>query len=79
MMVMKEKEAIASLKNIIEYWTYRPTEVEAAKAAIKALEKQIPQKVLELHGDGGFCPVCHMHNLDVFKYCTRCGQKLEWE
>jgi len=46
--------------------------------AIKALKKQLPKKVTEKHGDSGFCPVCHMHNLDVFQYCSKCGQKLSW-
>ena len=35
---MTIQEAIESLENIIEYWTCRPTEVEAAKLAIAALE-----------------------------------------
>lgn len=34
---MTREEAIKSLKNIVEYWTYKPTEVEAAKMAIAAL------------------------------------------
>ena len=38
---MNKQDAIKSLKNIVEYWTYRPTEVEAAKLAISALEKQL--------------------------------------
>ena len=36
-MSMTREEAIKSLQNIIEYWTYKPTEVEAAKMAIDAL------------------------------------------
>lgn len=36
-MSMTREEAIKSLKNIVEYWTYKPTEVEAAKMAITAL------------------------------------------
>ena len=36
-MSMTREEAIKSLKNIVEYWTYKPTEVEAAKMAIAAL------------------------------------------
>lgn len=36
-MSMTREEAIKSLQNIIEYWTYKPTEVEAAKMAISAL------------------------------------------
>ena len=35
------EKAINSLKNIVEYWTYRPAEVEAAKLAISALEQQL--------------------------------------
>ena len=38
---MNKQDAIKSLKNIVEYWTYRPTEIEAAKLAISALEKQL--------------------------------------
>lgn len=34
---MTREEAIKSLQNIVEYWTYKPTEVEAAKMAIAAL------------------------------------------
>lgn len=34
---MTREEAIKSLQNIVEYWTYKPTEVEAAKMAIDAL------------------------------------------
>lgn len=36
---MTPEEAIKSLQNIVEYWTYKPTEVEAAKMAIAALEE----------------------------------------
>ena len=35
---MNNQEAIKSLENIVEYWTCRPTEAEAAKLAISALE-----------------------------------------
>lgn len=45
---MTNQEAINGLKNIIEYWTYRPTEVETANLAIQALEKQL---------NGGWIPV----------------------
>lgn len=37
---MTNKEAIKSLQNIVEYWDMRPTEQEAARLAIKALEQQ---------------------------------------
>lgn len=42
---MTREEAIKSLQNIVEYWTYKPTEVEAARMAIEAL-KQPEQKGL---------------------------------
>lgn len=37
---MNNQEAINSLNNIVEYWSCRPTEIEAAKLAISALEAQ---------------------------------------
>lgn len=37
---MTNKEAIESLQNIVEYWSMRPSEQEAARLAIKALEQQ---------------------------------------
>ena len=36
-MSITREEVIKSLENIVEYWTYKPTEVEAAKMAIDAL------------------------------------------
>jgi len=38
---MSDEEAIKSLNNIVEYWTYKPIEVEATKLAIKALKEKI--------------------------------------
>lgn len=66
--------------------------LEARQRAIKALKKQIPRKVNNLSkiyldfGEGkktkvgayGNCPNCN-YNIDIVsKYCTRCGQKLDW-
>lgn len=42
---MTREEAIKSLQNIIEYWTYKPTEVEAAKMAIAALRPVSRERV----------------------------------
>ena len=67
-------------------------DLEARQKAIKALKKQIPRKVDNLSeiymdfGTGkkikvsayGNCPNCN-YNIDIVsKYCTRCGQKLDW-
>ena len=60
-------------------------DIEACNAGIKALEKQVPKKVLNLmlNADGkptkvfkGICPYCQciVNN----KYCSRCGQALDW-
>jgi hypothetical protein len=89
---MNNHEAIKSLENIVEYWTYKPTEVEAATMAIKALKKEDPQKPKILtafkvneHSDvidkSGQCPACntpvqYSHHM---KYCPWCGQKLDWD
>lgn len=65
---------------------------KALERAVKALEKQIPRKVNNLSeiyldfgagkktkvGAYGNCPNCN-YNIDIVsKYCTRCGQKLDW-
>ena len=65
---------------------------KALERAAKALEKQIPRKVNNLSeiyldfgvgkktkvGAYGNCPNCN-YNIDIVsKYCTRCGQKLDW-
>ena len=47
---MTRGEAIKSLQNIIEYWTYKPTEVEAAKMAIDALRPVSREKVEKMRG-----------------------------
>lgn len=67
-------------------------DLETRQEAIKALEKQIPRKVNNLNemyldfgvgkkikvGAYGNCPNCN-YNIDIVsKYCTRCGQKLDW-
>lgn len=78
---MNLEKAIKSLQNIIEYWTYKPTEIEAAKLAIAALEKQIPKKPLpeNKYYYIGKCPSCCAVFLDnTTKYCGSCGQALDW-
>lgn len=52
----------------------------------EALEKQIPEKPLNLCGryfgkaKGGNCPCCGAQtNSSTYTYCRKCGQKLLWE
>lgn len=75
--------AIKSLQNIVEYWSCRPSEVEAAEVAILALEKQIPKtptpyKRYSVY----FCPRCRgsiWYKDRKITHCFRCGQKIDWE
>lgn len=54
-MNMTKEEAIKSLKNIVEYWTYKPTEVEAAKMAIAALRPVSREQVEKVWPGCDFC------------------------
>ena len=73
---MNKQEAIKSLKNIVEYWTYRPTiveywtyrptEIEAAKLAISTLEKT-SDKNCSMCIDKGKCAIHDNFNID---YCS---------
>ncbi|MDD4779131.1 MAG: hypothetical protein PHT02_00810 [Tissierellia bacterium] len=78
---MEIEEAIKSLNNIVEYWTYKPTEVESAKLAIEALKKQIPLKTVNANNVNklGRCPNCKsVISPFKVKFCSECGQKLQW-
>ena len=52
---MTREEAIKSLQNIVEYWTYKPTEVEAAKMAISALRPVSREQVEKVWSGCDFC------------------------
>lgn len=69
---MTREEAIKSLQNIIEYWTYKPTEVEAAKMAIDAL-RPVSREQVERVWPG--CKMCKTPSIapPVGFYCPWCG------
>ena len=84
--IMKFKERLA----IDDYKEQIPEYYEAMELAIKALEKQIPKKVIFVHplqeNDGGdyMCPSCKTGTVlnaygHISDYCPYCGQKLESE
>lgn len=80
---MTREEAIKSLQNIIEYWTYKPTEVEAAKMAIAALRPVSREQVEKMRGEwistGAIsckCSKCNKLELksraDEYNFCPHC-------
>lgn len=76
---MTREEAIKSLQNIVEYWTYKTTEVEAAKMAIAAL-RPVSREMVEKVWTG--CEKCRdQANWPSwiekgFVYCPKCGTPL---
>ena len=76
------KKAIRGLKNIVEFWCYRPEEIETAKLAIEALEKQIPKKPERLNTfrSIGKCGGCErvISTRTASVYCQYCGNKIDW-
>ena len=91
---MTESEAIKELHEIRPRGGIIPQKrAEAIDVAINALEKQIPKKPeyeAEGYADGELvydyakCPICG-HDFEYgindlgCKYCSDCGQKLNWE
>lgn len=72
-MNMTREEAIKSPKNIVEYWTYKPTEVEAAKMAIAAL-RPVSREQVEKVWRGEWMALDECSNEGV--YCKRCKKKV---
>lgn len=81
---MTREEAIKSLQNIIEYWTYKPTEVEAAKMAIDALRPVSREQMKKVHAIWNFvgtandndiyrCSNCGNISADCTRFCPNCG------
>ena len=83
-MNMTREEAIKSLQNIVEYWTYKPTEVEAAKMAISALRPVSREQVEKVwrgcekcNGAGEYSRYAeNLTKILLAKYCPHCGRPL---
>jgi len=72
---MTREEAIKSLQNIVEYWTYKTTEVEAAKMAIAALRpvsREMVEKVWR--GEWNYSHTTETDHFAVVK-CSKCGHE----
>ena len=68
---MTREEAIKSLQNIVEYWTYKPTEVEAAKMAITALRPVSRERVEKVKGEW----IWDTNGLYPKPVCSKCGEE----
>ena len=90
---MTVQEAIKELQ--VGYLGDTEEIVQAKHMGIKALEKQIPKKVLyrkEHYGSPWHCPICEAEQIKVefmredgtepqymHTYCWHCGNKIDWE
>ena len=72
---MTREEAIKSLQNIIEYWTYKPTEVEAAKMAIAAL-RPVSREQVEKVWRGEWIGMTDDDGC-TWQECSRCEHDLD--
>lgn len=55
--------------------------LQAMRECKKALEKQIPKKTLwggTNNASWRSCPECHSRENKTHKYCSQCGQALDW-
>lgn len=68
---------------------YERNQVESLKAAIFALEKQIPARAIPFCKGDYICPTCrtilnitdddlYVYGIEPPKYCDECGQALDW-
>ena len=79
---MTEQEAVERIKMHMDWNVSKPTQ-EALDMAIKALEKQIPKKVVNIDefADYAECPSCVAIATDnlgcLYGWCRKCGQKLK--
>ena len=65
-------------------YTFRCADKETFEKVAEAIEKQEPKKTTEREyvPNGsliyGHCPNCNYFTKNHFKYCGKCGQKLDW-
>ena len=81
---MELERAIKELKT--EYLGDSDNIIEAKKIAVLAIEKQIPKSVVVTEDLYYFCPRCGGDDEAIrydycvpYDYCTKCGQRLDWE
>ena len=81
------KRTLAALPASARKESLYNNEIAALETGIKALEKQLPKKSIEINDAytpkiGEFrvakCPNCGHEVSDRFDICLECGQKLDW-
>ena len=81
-MRMTESEALQILNISPKMKKEIPNLAEVYEVAVKALEKQIPKKII-YYGGNYKCPNCEKPAMTVTarkkEFCDFCGQKLDWE
>lgn len=86
---MNAQEALEIITNAIQSDNMTAAQDKALAIAQKALEKQIPRKVVLGYDeqDDIFCPTCrfalatvddHKYESIFYQYCPHCSQKLDW-
>lgn len=86
---MTVQEAIKAMENLNLVLSITESERESVNMAIKALEKQIPKKVIYHDNCGNKtpnqsrCPECYEAINDTWywtgeSWCPYCGQKIQW-
>ena len=79
---MTYEEAYKILTHEDEYGLIKAA--EAIGKATEAVEKQIPQRPLwgytckANNTSWRSCPVCHARQHNTHKFCSQCGQALDW-
>ena len=71
-----------NLKRVHPFYSWEEM-AEVRNMAIEALEKQMPKKPLDKTkstDDYGYCPNCKtiIDNYSDFKFCSTCGQAIDW-
>ena len=61
--------------DIIKEWEQYRT-IGTVEECREAVEKMKPKKTVSEIVETRKCPICGSH--DIFTYCGKCGQKMEW-
>ena len=77
---MTIEEAIRAIRHDLHLNLLKGYQVDVAKIAISALEKQIPKKPIRLlYYEVGDCPFCEtIVYISEDGFCPSCGQALDW-